>query len=188
MSSLSAFLFLSLDGYYKDVNNSTSWHHHDEEGGKFSAENLKANNTLCFGRVTYEMMAGFWPTPQAAVAFPEVAAAMNKANKIVFSNTLKRAEWENTKVISGNIGEEMKKLKAQSTNDFTILGSGSIITHFANLGLIDAFQFMIDPVALGEGTSVFSGLHKTLDLKLTGTLTFKSGAVILNYTKKEVGI
>ena len=181
MAELNAFVFLSIDGYYKGINNDTSWHRHGEEEGQFSADSLKADNVLCFGRVTYEMMAGYWPSQMAADAFPVVAEAMNRADKIVFSNTLKKADWQNTKVVSGNIGEEMKRLKSGSKKDFTILGSGSIITHFADLGLIDSFQFMIDPVAIGKGTSIFSGMKNKIDLELTGNKVFKSGVILTSY-------
>ena len=112
MATLSVFNFVSLDGYYKDVNNKTDWHAHGgEEEGKFSAESAQSGSTLVFGRVTYDMMAGFWPSPMAYEMFPEVAEGMNKSKKIVFSKTMKKADWTNTKIINGNIAEEVRKIK-----------------------------------------------------------------------------
>lgn len=94
--------------------------------------------------------------------FPETAKGMNKSEKIVFSNTMKKAEWNNTKVIGGNIIEGMKSIKKTNGKDMTIPGSGSIVTQFADAGLIDVFQIMIDPVAIGSGTTLFTGLKRKL--------------------------
>jgi dihydrofolate reductase len=181
MSRLSTFTFLSLDGYYKDMNNGTSWHKHGEEESKFSEENLKAGNLLLFGRVTYEMMAGFWTSPMASVRFPSVAAGMNSAGKVVFSKTIKQADWMNTRLVSDDMIREVKKLKQSNEKDITLLGSGSILRQLAENDLIDEYQVMIDPVALGNGVSVFQGISAPLELRLTGTRTFRSGAVLLTY-------
>jgi dihydrofolate reductase len=140
MRKLSIFNFLTLNGFYKGVNEDTSWHKHGGEEARYSEDSLKAGNILLFGRVTYEMMAGFWPTQMAADNFPKVAEGMNKAEKIVFSRTLKKADWNNTKLIKKNMIEEIKELKKLTGNDMTVLGSGSIITQLAEEGLIDEYQ------------------------------------------------
>jgi dihydrofolate reductase len=128
------------------------------------------------------MMASYWPTPIALEQNPGVAVGINASEKIVFSNTLKKAEWSNTKVIGGDIVEEIKKLKRTTGNDMTILGSGSIISQFSDHGLIDTYLFMVDPIALPDGTPVFHGMNKKLDLKLADVRKFKSGVVLLTYT------
>jgi len=182
MAKLSVFNFVTLDGYYKDVNNKTDWHKHGgEEEGKFSAESAQSGSMLIFGRVTYDMMAGFWPSPMAHEMFPAVADGMNKSEKIVFSKKMKKADWSNTKVVNGNIVEEMKKLKKSSKTDLTILGSGSIVAQFAEVGLIDTYMFMVDPIAIGSGTSIFKGMKRQLNLKLISSRAFKSGAVLNTY-------
>src|SRR5688572_8798449 len=186
MAKLSVFNFVSLDGYYKDVNNKTDWHTHGgEEEGKFSEEGAQSGSILIFGRVTYDMMAGFWPSPMAHEMFPTVAEGMNKSEKIVFSKKMKKADWSNTKVVSGNIVDEMKKLKKTSGSDLTILGSGSIVTQFAEAGLIDTYIFMVDPIAIGSGTSIFKGLKRQLNLKLVSSRAFKSGAVLNTYEPQK---
>jgi len=184
MRKLSVFNFISLDGFYKGINEDISWHRHGKEEAEFSAESLQSNSILLFGRVTYEMMVNFWPTQMAMETLPEVATGMNNAEKIVFSKTLKRAEWNNTKLIGNNIIDEIKKLKQLPGKDMTILGSGSILTQFAKAGLIDEYQFMIDPVVLGKGTQIFNGIKEKLDLDLTNTRIFKSGTVLLCYQPK----
>ena len=181
MRKLNSFTFLSLNGYYKGENEDTSWHSHGEEEGKYSEQSLSADNILLFGRTTYEMMSNFWPTPMAAEMFPAVAAGMNKAQKIVFSNTLKTTEWNNTSIMSGDIVEQTRQLKSSKGNDLTILGSGSIVSQFSDAGLIDIYQIMIDPVALSSGTSLFEGMTKQVDLKLIDSKIFKSGVVLLTY-------
>ncbi|MEO5570623.1 MAG: dihydrofolate reductase family protein [Bacteroidia bacterium] len=181
MRKLTAFNFITLNGFFKGLNADISWHRHGGEEGEFSSESLKSGNTLLFGRVTYEMMSGYWTTPMAMQNTPEVAEGMNSADKIVFSKTLKKADWKNTTLIRTNIVEEIKKLKKLQGNDMTILGSGSIITLFAEHDLIDVYSIMIDPVAIGEGTPLFNNVSHKLDMELTATRTFKSGVVLLNY-------
>jgi dihydrofolate reductase len=181
MRKLSVFNFISLDGYYKGANNEISWHKHAEEENEYSADGLSTGSILLFGRITYEMMLSFWPTQMAIESMPVVAEGMNSAEKIVFSRTMKNAAWNNTKVINENIVEEIKTLKQLPGKDLTILGSGSILTLFAEHGLIDEYQIMVDPVAIGSGTPIFKNMKKELDLKLTNTRTFKSGTVLLCY-------
>jgi dihydrofolate reductase len=181
MGKLTSFQFLTLNGFYKGDNNDISWHRHGGEESDFAAAGAQSDSILLFGRTTYEMMASFWPTPQAEQTIPEVAKGMNQSEKIVFSRTLQKADWNNTRVISDNIAAEVKKLKKESPKDMTILGSGSILTELTAAGLVDEFQFMIDPVALGSGAAVLSGLSQKLDLELISHRVFSSGVVLLSY-------
>ena len=184
MAIISVFNFTTLNGFYKGPNQDISWHKHGVEEEQFSAEGAKAQTILLFGRTTYKMMASFWPTPQAMKLYPETAEGMNASEKIVFSNRLKTVDWENTTIMNGDIIRKMKNLKKKSKKDFTILGSGSIISQFADAGLIDVYQIMIDPVAIGKGTPMFKGIEKELNLKLTDTRMFKeTGIVMLTYEK-----
>jgi dihydrofolate reductase len=181
MRKITIFNFITLDGYYKGPLEDIRWHRHGAEEIAYSEESLAYGGTLLFGRVTYEMMASYWPTPMAMKNDPVVAEGMNKAEKIVFSRTLKKAEWNNTTVISHNIVEEMRKLKQKPGKDMTVLGSGSIVSLFAEQGLIDEYQIMVDPVAIGEGTPIFKNIKQKLDLTLTQSKVFKSGVVLLCY-------
>lgn len=181
MGKLIAYNFTTLNGFYKGPENDISWHRHGAEEEAFSVDNLEPRATLLFGRVTYEMMASWWPTPMAMESMPDVARGMNESEKIVFSTTLQTADWENTTVIHGDLVEEVRKLKAILGKAMTILGSGSIIAQLADAGLIDEYQFMIDPVAIGDGTPSFKGLARKLDLTLTDVRKFDSGVVLLSY-------
>jgi len=185
MRKLIVYNFVTLNGYFKGPNGDISWHkqasEEKAEEAEFAAENLQSGSTLLFRRVTYEMMASYWPTPEAIKNDPVVAKGMNEADKIVFSRTLKKAGWSNTRIVKDNMAEEVKKLKQLPGKSMTLLGSGSILTQFADQGLIDEYQIMVDPVAIGDGTPIFKNIKRTLDLKLTTTRTFKSGVVLLCY-------
>ena len=182
MRKVTSFTFVTLDGYFEGPKKGDiSWHRHGAEENEYAAQSLKSGNTLLFGRVTYEMMASYWPTPNAIKSDPIVAEGMNSADKIVFSRTLKKAEWNNTRLVKDNIVEEIRKMKQMPGKDMTLLGSGSILTLFAEQGLIDEYQIMVDPVVLGRGTPIFKGITHRLDLKLTKTRTFQSGVVLLCY-------
>ena len=181
MRKLSTFNFVTLDGYFEGPQRDISWHKHDADGTAYAVEGLKSGSALLFGRVTYELMASYWPTPLAIKNDPIVAEGMNKAEKIVFSRTLKRAEWNNTRLVSDNMGDEVRKIKQIPGKNLTLLGSGSILTQLAEQGLIDEYQFMVDPVVLGAGTPIFKNIKQRLNLKLTKTRTFNNGNVLLCY-------
>ena len=180
MRKLTVFNFISLNGYFKGANGDISWAHSRPESD-YGAEMLKAGNTLLFGRVTYEMMVQFWPTPEAMKSSPEIAEGMNKAEKIVFSRTLDKVEWSNARLMKDNIVEEIKKMKQTPGNNMTLLGSGSIVSQFADAGLIDEFQILVHPVALPEGTPILKDIKNTLELKLTNSRIFDSGNLLLVY-------
>ncbi len=181
MRKLSVFDFTSLDGYYKGVNEDLSWNRLGPEETEFSAGNVRSGNTLLFGRVTYEMMESFWTTPDAMKILPEIARGMNSADKIVFSKSLKKADWNNTIVVNGDLVDEVRKLKQLPGKDMTILGSGNIVSQLADAGLIDEYQIMIYAVAIGEGTPIFKGIKNNLSLKLVSSRVFNSGTVLLCY-------
>ena len=181
MASLGSYLFLTVNGLYKGPGEDISWHRHGAEEAKFSQESLGQGNVLVLGRRTYEMMASWWPTPAAAAAMPEVADGMNRSRKLVLTRKPFEPGWENTTVVTGDVVGEMRRRKAARGPDMTILGSGEIVSLLARHGLVDEFQFMIDPVAMPEGTRVFAGLQEKLDLRLVDSRVFESGVVLLTY-------
>ncbi|HRG58714.1 MAG TPA: dihydrofolate reductase family protein [Bacteroidia bacterium] len=135
-----------------------------------------------FGRKTYEMMSSFWPSRMAADTYPVVAEKMNTSTKFVVSNSLKEATWQNSSILNGDIIQEIKKLKANTVEDIIILGSGSIISLLSQSLLIDEYEFMIDPVALSEGESLFHHIESHLKLKLVEHKVFPlSGSILLKY-------
>jgi dihydrofolate reductase len=184
MRELIVFNHVTLDGYFVDGNGQMSWAkpgNDDPEYAAFVAENASTGGELVFGRVTYAMMASYWPTPIADQHMPEVAKGMNAAPKVVFSKTLAEAEWNNTRLLKGDVIEEARKLKNEPGPGMCILGSGSIVAQLAAAGLIDEYQMMIDPVALGKGRSMFEGIGSMLQLKLKKSRMFKNGKMFLSY-------
>ncbi len=172
---------VTLDGLFAGPNGEIDWHHVDEEFNDFAIAQLNSAGGLLFGRVTYQLMAGYWPTDSATTDDPIVAGKMNALPKIVFSKTLQSAEWNNTRLVKGNIAEELSKLKRQPGKDWLLFGSANLASTLTNLGLIDEYRVMVNPVVLGSGKPLFQGLKEKLALKLTDTKTFRNGNVLLCY-------
>jgi dihydrofolate reductase len=182
MAQLTSFMQVSLDGCFADETGDMSWAHRDDaEARAFLTENARGGGMLVFGRVTYELMTHYWPTPAAAQNAPEAAASINRMPKVVFSHTLKKATWENSRVVKGDLVREIKKLKAESPLDMAIMGSGSIVAALARANLIDLYQLMIVPIVLGSGKRFLEDVDNRPRLTLDKTRTFKNGNVYLTY-------
>jgi len=182
MRKLFVFNNVTLDGYFTDANGDMSWaHKNDPEWNAFAADNAKGGGTLLFGRITYELMASFWPTPAAMESMPEVAEGMNNLPKVVFSRTLDKAEWNNTKLVKSGLVEEVRKMKSEAGEDMVILGSGSIVSQLSENGLIDEYQMVVSPIVLGKGRTMFDGVRKRLPMKRTKLRAFENGNVLLCY-------
>lgn len=181
MRRLFVFNLVTLDGYFEGPNRDISWHNVDAEFNEYAIDMLDSVDSLLFGRVTYELMASFWPTPDAIKNDPIVAGKMNALPKIVFSKTLKKVEWNNTRLVKDNIEKEIKKMKNQPGKDMALLGSGSIMSEFAKGGLLDEYRIMVNPIILGDGNPLFKGIKDRMNLKLIKARTFRNGNVLLYY-------
>ena len=184
MRRLIVFNNISLDGYFVDATGSMSWAHNttpDAEWNAFMVENSTSRAVLVFGRITYDLMASFWPTPMAAQQMPAATEGMNSSQKIVFSRTMDKASWNNTRLVKTDPVAEMRKLKNEPGNDLCILGSGSIVAQLAPEGLIDEYLIAVAPVVLGKGRTMFEGVTKKLPMKRTRTHAFANGHVLLCY-------
>jgi dihydrofolate reductase len=182
MRKLLVFNQMALDGYIADRNGDMSWaHKQDAEWNEFVQGNASGGGELVFGRITYELMASFWPTPMAMKSFPVVAEGMNKLPKVVFSKTLDKASWSNTRLVKGNITAEIRKMKQEPGPGMVIMGSGSIVSQLAEAGLIDEYQIVVNPIVLGTGKGMFDTIKEKLALKLTKTRVFGNGNVLLCY-------
>lgn len=181
MVKLTAFTFISLNGFYKGPNEDISWHQHGDEEAEYSVESLKSKDILLFGRVTYEMMKSFWTSKMAFETFPAVAEGMNNSDKVVFSKTLKSTDWKNTKIINENLIDNISELKQTSKRNITLLGSGAILNQLSNANLVDEYQIMIDPLFISKGEPILDNLNKNIKLELTQSKIFKSGTILLYY-------
>lgn len=184
MRKLTSFTNVSLDGYFTDSHGDMSWAHavpQDKEWTDFVASNARSGGVLMFGRVTYDLMASFWPTPQATATMPQIAERMNNLPKLVVSRSLRDPSWQNTTAIGADLPTEIRQLKQQPGDDIAILGSGSIVAQLAQHRLIDEIQLVIVPIILGNGKKLFENVSGRLPLKQTATRAFSNGNVVLCY-------
>jgi dihydrofolate reductase len=137
--------------------------------------------TILFGRITYEGMERFWTGADADAVDPTITEYMNKTATVVFSRTLDQVTWHNTRLMKGEIGDEVTKLKQEPGKDIIIYGSSTIVSQLTQPGLIDEYWLFINPVILGSGTPEFSGITRQVNLRLSGVKTLQGGTVRLMY-------
>ena len=184
MRKLIVFNHVSLDGYFVDANGTMSWaktRRDDPEWNAFVEQNASGNGPLLFGRKTYELMIQYWPTPMAKQHDAAIADRMNKLPKVVFSKTLSDASWNNTTLIKDDLVGEVRRMKQESGDGLTILGSGTLVPQLAEAGLIDEYHLAVNPLVLGKGRTMFEGIGEKLALKPKTTRTFGNGCVYLVY-------
>jgi dihydrofolate reductase len=167
---------ITIDGFFAGPNGEIDWHNVDDEYGEYAKNFLNSIDVLLFGRVTYQLMASYWPT-----ASNDIAHKMNTIPKIVFSKTLKKVEWQNTRLVIEDVVEEIKNLKQQPGKDLAILGSADLASNLMNAGLIDEYQITVVPVVLGNGKPLFKDTHDRVTMKLLNSKTLRSGSVQLFY-------
>ncbi len=181
MRKIVAFIVQTVDGYYEGPNGEFDWPNIDEEFKEFSVEHTASFDALLFGRNTYEGMAAYWTSDEAARFDPEITRLMNDTPKIVFSTTLEQADWQGTRLIRENVDEEVEKLKAADGRDVAIFGSIELTRRLLEAGHVDELRLMIHPILLGAGHSLVHGLSARVSLRLTDARVFRSGNVLLTY-------
>ncbi|MDR3713070.1 MAG: dihydrofolate reductase family protein [Puia sp.] len=187
MRKLVLFMHLSLDGFAADTDSGLSWISYDSELQQYAEGIVATVGSPVYGRVTYELMAGYWPAvldnPGESEHSKAHARWVDKATKIVFSKTMKKAAWNNTIVINDNIAEEINKLKGQAGKDLVIFGSPGLAHSFMELDLIDEYQLTINPVLLGRGIPAYQHIKNKTNLKLVKATPLKSGVIGLHYAR-----
>ncbi len=181
MRKVFLFMMVSLDGYFEGPDHDISWHNVDAEFNEFAIQQLGEIDTLLFGRRTYELMASYWPTEAALSDDPVVAGLMNNASKLVFSRTLQKVEWNNSRLANPDTIQEIRHQKNLPGKDLAIFGSSDLAASLAQNGLIDEFRIMVAPVLLGDGKALLQGIHGLLGLRLIKTKPFNNGNVLLYY-------
>jgi dihydrofolate reductase len=185
MGRISTYMQVSVDAYFAGPNGEMDWlkNNPDPEFEAFSLERAQGNSTLLFGRTTYEMMAGAWPTDEAHEDQPGMADVMARSPKIVFSKSLSEVEegprWQNVELRRDIDADALR----DDERDFTTLGSGSIVQQLTRLGVVDVYSFVVNPVLLGHGKSAFAGID-TAELDLAEAHSFKNGLVWLTYHRR----
>jgi dihydrofolate reductase len=177
--------FITLDGVFEDPGGAEHTSHGgwsmpfaDADYQKYKYDELMAADDLLLGHSTYEGFAAAWPKMKGAGDFGE---KMNTMPKHVVTSSLKHLAWTNSHVISGDVVEEIKKLKAQNGTDILVAGSGQLVRLLLDNQLVDKLCLMVHPVILGDGKQLFSGAKKA-SLHLNSSTPLKSGVVILEYT------
>jgi dihydrofolate reductase len=159
----------------------------DEDLHRHAAENLDQADALLFGRVTYEMMEAAWRPPARTGARPDwmepFARTIDAAKKYVVSSTLDRVDW-NAELVRGDLGKAVQQLKRESGKGL-LVGGVKLPLALAELGLIDEYEFVVQPRLVGHGPTLFAGLSKRVDLGLVSRLELGSGAVALRYEPRR---
>jgi dihydrofolate reductase len=137
---------------------------------------LRQAGTHAMGRVTYNEMAAHWP-----VSTDDYAAPMNDVPKVVFSKTLASADWNDSRVARGDIGEEISAMRLEPGGDIIAWGGASFVQALSRQGLVDEYRLVINPVALGNGLPLFKDLSDPIELQLVEARTFASGAALHVY-------
>ena len=163
---LISFMVVTLDGFYAGPDDEFDWPNVDDDFNDFAISQINDIETLLFGRVTYEGMAAFWPTPEALEADPVVAARMNGIDKIVFSKTLAAADWEHTTLVAGDAVATIEELKRRPGKNLALFGSPTLTASLLDAGVIDEVRVMVNPILLGAGKSLYQGLATRIPLAL----------------------
>ena len=178
---------VTLDGFMAGPNNELDWHFNywNDEMAKEAAEQLNKADTILLGRITYAAMAQYWPlqplNPHFARQDLAFADMMNNYRKIVFSKTLKKAYWNNSRLIKGSVQNEITQLKQEAGKDIIVLGSGSVVSLLVRLNLIDEYQLWVHPLRLETGKPLFKDSGVKNRLKLIQKKEFTSGVTIYFY-------
>lgn len=169
-------MMTSVDGRIAGPEGELDWHVVDQDFSDYVDRTLRSIDAILLGRVTYEGFAHYWPTSD----LPE-APLMNGLEKVVFSTTLDEPTWQNSRIVAGDVGAEVARLKEQPGNDLAVFGSATLASALVRLGLIDEYRILVCPVILGEGRPMFPGLARRARLVLRETETFGSGTTCLYY-------
>jgi dihydrofolate reductase len=172
---------VTVDGFFEGPHGEIDWHTVDDEFNEFAIDQLHSAGGLIFGRVTYQLMASYWPTPAALTDDPTVAGLMNAIPKIVASRTLETVAWNNTRLVKTDFAEEIRLLKQQESRDLFIFGSGNLAATLTRQGLIDEYRLIVSPIVLGSGKPLFNDIGRPLPLKLLKTKSFRNGNILLYY-------
>ena len=178
---------VSLDGFFEGPNREIDWHMVDDELHRHFNAELGAMGGFLDGRVTYELMASFWPTadqdPASAAPLAEFARIWRDMPKIVFSRTLAHAGW-NTRIVRELVPEEIEELKRQSGGDL-VIGGTELAAAFMRHDLIDEYRIYVHPIILGRGRSLFQRTDAAHRLRFAEARTFGNGVVLLRYLRAE---
>jgi dihydrofolate reductase len=169
---------VTLDGFMEGPHRELDQTAHvvDEDFDRYAIDRLKSIDAILLGRVTYQLFADYWPSATG----PD-ADRLNELPKGVFSRTLGKVEWKNSRLVKENVAEEVARLKQQPGKDLALFGSADLASTFIRLGLIDEYRIFVTPVVLGGGAPMFKDIKDRIALKLLKATTWSSGVAALYY-------
>lgn len=186
MRKIISFMHISLDGFVAGPNGEMDWIKVDEELFDHVGNRITEGDTALYGRVTYQMMENYWPTagdkPTASKHDIEHSKWYNKVQKLVLSKTMKGADLTNTEIISDNIADSINEIKQQGDKDILLFGSPTATHLLIQQNLVDGYWLFVNPIILGQGIPLFTGINDKTKLKLLSTRQFTCGVTELNYT------
>jgi dihydrofolate reductase len=186
MRKIISFMHISLDGFVAGPNKEMNWIKVDAEIFDHVGKRIGKTDTALYGRLTYEMMEGYWPAagkePDASKHDKDHSSWYNKAHKIVLSRTMKGADLPNTTIISDNLSGRIAEIKGQAGSEILLFGSPTATHALIQQNLIDGYWLFVNPIILGQGIPLFTGSKEKTSLKLLTTRQFASGVTELNYT------
>ena len=199
MRRITMFNRVSADGYFAGPDGNLNWVVPDPEVDKEGVASIPDTDTVLFGRRTYEMFERFWPhVLQDSDTAPDphvpgrqssevraFAAMLNQATKLVFSRTLKKVSWKNSRLFPEFDPNAIAALKREPGKEMIIFGSGTIVSQLTEHGLIDEYHFVVSPILLGNGRTLLNGIPTSAKLKLAEAKTYPSGTVLLRYTRSS---
>ncbi|MGK5739067.1 dihydrofolate reductase family protein [Micromonospora sp. URMC 103] len=185
MRKIVVHMSVSLDGYFEGPGGDLSWHRVDEELHQHFNDELRTMGGYLDGRVTYELMAAFWPTadqdPAASAATKEYAGIWRDTPKIVYSRTLEKADW-NATIVREVDPDEVRRLKAEPGGDL-VLGGAELMAAFLRHDLVDEWRTYVHPVLIGRGRRLFPERDVRTDLRLVESRVFGNGVVLLRHQR-----
>ncbi|MFN8290749.1 MAG: dihydrofolate reductase family protein [Chitinophagaceae bacterium] len=185
MRKIISFMHISLDGFVAGPNGELNWVSVNEELFAHVGKRIGKTDTALYGRVTYQLMESYWPTaadkPNASRHDIDHAAWYKKVRKLVLSGSLKGAALPNTEIISENLADRINEIKQEEGTEILVFGSPAATQTLIRQNLIDGYWLFVNPVILGHGTPLFTGLSKKTKLTLLNTQPFSSGVTELNY-------
>jgi dihydrofolate reductase len=190
------FNHVTIDGYFAGSDGNLNWVVPDEEIDKAAVQRMPTIDTILLGRRTYELFEAYWPhalndsetaadphdSSRRSSTLRDMAVWINEAKKLVFSRTLKKVGWKNTSILPAIDPPAIQGMKREQGGDMIVFGSGSVVSELTKHGLIDEYQFVVNPVLLGSGKRMMESVSNSLKLELIEAKKYSSGNVVLRYT------
>lgn len=193
------FNHVTADGYFAGSDGNLNWVVPDEEIDKAAVQRMSTIDTILLGRRTYELFEAYWPhalndaetaadphdSSRRSPTLRDMAVWINEAKKLVFSRTLKKVGWKNTRILSEIDPRAIQDTKREQGRDMIVFGSGSVVSELTKHGLIDEYQFVVNPVLLGRGKPLMEGISNGAKLNLRESRQYPSGNVVLRYERAD---